>query len=213
MVQGQLKLKDNAIRLVILISGNGSNLQAIIDAIELGHLNAKIVAVVSNRKKAYGLTRAEEAGIDCVYFPQKPYKDSGKSRPQYDTDLAKAIALYQPDLIVLAGWMHILSATFLDYFPDKVINLHPALPGQFNGTHSIERAYQSSRMGEIKESGIIVHYAIPAVDAGKVIIKAHVPILEEDSLNDFRTRMQRVEHRLIVQAIALIADEVSSQID
>lgn len=197
-------------RLVVLISGNGSNLQAIIDAIDIGHLNAQIVAVVSNRKKAYGLVRAQESGIDCVYFPQKPYKDSGKSRIQYDADLAEAIALYQPDLIVLAGWMHILSTEFLEQFPDKVINLHPALPGQFDGINSIERAYNASRERRIKYSGVMVHYAIPKIDAGKVIIKAHVPILKKDSLEEFETRMHKVEHNLIVQAIAIIADKLSS---
>lgn len=197
------------IRLVVLISGNGSNLQAIIDAIEIGHLNAKIVAVVSNRKAAYGLERAEKVGIDCVYFPQKPYKESGKSRPEYDTDLAEVVALYKPNLIILAGWMHILSSAFLDHFPRKVINLHPALPGKFDGTQAIERAYIASREGKIKQSGIIVHYAIPEIDAGEVIIQAHVPILKRDSLEDFKTRMHTVEHRLLVQAIALLADEVT----
>lgn len=197
-------------RLVVLISGNGSNLQAIIDAINANHLNAEIVAVVSNRKNAYGLERAKKSGIDRVYFPYKPYKDSGKSREEYDADLAEKIVQYQPDLIVLAGWMHILSPSFLDRFPKKVINLHPALPGQFDGIHAIERAYEAYQQGEIDHSGIMVHYAIPEVDAGDVIIQVHVPILDKDTLQDFQNRMQQNEHKLLVQAIALLADNLSS---
>ena len=197
-------------RLVVLISGNGSNLQAIIDAINASHLNAEIVAVVSNRKNAYGLERAKKSGIDSVYSPYKPYKDGGKSREEYDVDLAEKVAQYQPDLIVLAGWMHILSPSFLDRFPKKVINLHPALPGQFDGIHAIERAYEAYQQGEIDHSGIMVHYAIPEVDAGDVIIQVHVPILDKDTLQDFQNRMQQNEHKLLVQAIALLADNLSS---
>lgn len=197
-------------RLVVLISGNGSNLQAIMDAIEADHLKADVIAVVSNRKNAYGLERAKKSGIDSVYFPYKPYKDSGKSREEYDIDLAEKVAQYQPDLIVLAGWMHILSPSFLDRFPKKVINLHPALPGQFDGIHAIERAYEAYQQGKIDHSGIMVHYAIPEVDAGDTIIQVHVPILDNDTLQDFQNRMHQNEHKLLVQAIALFADTLSS---
>jgi len=194
-------------RVVVLISGSGSNLQAIMDAIEIGHLKAQIVAVVSNRKSAYGLERAGNAGIDTVYFPLKPYNDEGKSRETYDADLAEAVDLYQPDLIVLAGWMHIFSPAFLEKFPEKVINLHPALPGQFTGTNAIKRAFVAAREGTIKNSGIMVHYAIPEVDAGDVIIHAEVPILPGDTIQVFEERMHLTEHKLIVTAIALLADK------
>lgn len=194
-------------RLVVLISGSGSNLQAIMDAIDIGHLKASIVAVVSNRKNAYGLERAEKAGIDRVYFPLKPYKDAGKSRETYDADLAETIELYQPDLIVLAGWMHILSSVFLEKFSGKVINLHPALPGQFVGTNAIKRAFVAAKDGTIKNSGVMAHYAIPEVDAGEVIIHAEVPILWDDTIQIFEERMHLTEHKVIVTAIALIADK------
>ncbi|MGJ3238464.1 MAG: phosphoribosylglycinamide formyltransferase [Anaerolineae bacterium] len=193
-------------RLVVLVSGNGSNLQAILDAINSGHLQAQVIAVISNRKGAYALQRAEDAGVDTVYCPLKPYTDAGKSRAEYDADLAETVASYQPDLVVLAGWMHILSSTFLDHFPKKVINLHPALPGEFIGVNAIQRAFVAAREGRIKRSGIMVHYAIPEVDAGGVIIHAEVPILPSDSLDVFTQRMHQVEHRLLVQAIALLAD-------
>lgn len=192
-------------RLVVLISGGGSNLQAIIDAIQNQHLNAEIVLVVSNRKNAYGLERAQSAGIETRYIPLKPYKTAGKTREEYDADLAALVQGYSPDLIVLAGWMHILTSPFLEAFPNQVINLHPALPGSFPGTHAIERAYEAYQAGEIERSGIMVHYVIPEVDAGEVIIKAEVPILPVDSLDDFEARMHTTEHRLIVKAIALCA--------
>jgi formyltetrahydrofolate-dependent phosphoribosylglycinamide formyltransferase len=195
-------------RLVVLISGSGTNLQAIIDAIKAKHLKAEIVAVVSNRKAAFGLSRAEQAGIETLYFPLKPYTDAGKSREDYDADLAEKLKAYKPDLIVLAGWMHIVSPVFLEAFPNRVINLHPALPNEFAGTNAIERAYEAAQKGEIRRSGIMVHYVIPEVDAGEVIIQAEVPILATDLLEDFAARMHATEHKLIVQAIALVGDKL-----
>jgi formyltetrahydrofolate-dependent phosphoribosylglycinamide formyltransferase len=191
----------NKKRIVLLVSGSGTNLQALIDAVENGRLAAEIVLVVSNRKAAYGLVRAAQAGIETLYWPLRPYRDAGKSREQYDADLAAKIAGYHPDLIVLAGWMHILSPAFLDHFPGRVLNLHPALPGQFAGTHAIERAYEAFRRGEIDHSGCMVHLAIPEVDAGAVVVQAVVPILPDDSLADFEARMHAAEHRLIVAAV------------
>lgn len=188
-------------KLVVLVSGNGSNLQAIIDAIADGYLKAEIALVVSNRKEAYGLIRAEKAGIPTLYFPFKPYKDADKSREVYDADLADKIAPYAPDLIVLAGWMHILSSAFLDQFPRKVINLHPALPNFFIGTNAIQRAYDAYRMGLIDETGCIVHYVIPEVDRGEVIGTVVVPMYPDDRLEDVEGRMHEAEHKLLVMCI------------
>ena len=188
-------------RLVILISGSGSNLQAILDAVAAGRITAVPSLVVSNRKNAYGLVRAENAGVPTAYFPFKPYRDAGKLREEYDADLAGVIRPYHPDLIILAGWMHILSAAFLNHFPNKVINLHPALPGQFAGTHAIQRAYEAYQRGEIEHTGCMVHVTIPEVDAGPVIAQAEVPILPSDSLADLETRMHQAEHTLLVTAV------------
>jgi formyltetrahydrofolate-dependent phosphoribosylglycinamide formyltransferase len=188
-------------RLVILISGSGSNLQAILDAVVDGCITAVPALVVSNRKDAYGLVRAANAAVPTVYFPFKPYREAGKTREEYDADLAELIRPYQPHLIILAGWMHILSAAFLNHFPNRVINLHPALPGQFAGTHAIQRAYEAYQRGEISHTGCMVHLTIPEVDAGPVIAQAGVPILPTDSLADLETRMHQAEHRLLVQAI------------
>ena len=191
-------------RLAVFISGNGSNLQALIDAIQKGDLDAKIVVVVSNRQNAYGLTRAEQASIPTVYFPLRPYREAGQSREAYDQDLAEMMVAYQPDLIVLAGWMHILTPAFLDQFPHRVLNLHPALPGQFVGTHAIERAFEAFQHGEIDQTGVMVHLVIPEVDAGPVVATAAVPIKQTDSLHDLANRIHSVEHRLLVEAVGQV---------
>ncbi|BAL99431.1 MULTISPECIES: phosphoribosylglycinamide formyltransferase [Caldilinea] len=199
-----------AARLAVLISGNGSNLQAIIDAIRIKALDAEIVVVVSNRKNAFGLVRAEKAGIPTRYFPLKPYTDAGRPRSEYDADLAQLVAEYRPDWVVLAGWMHILSKAFLERFPYRVVNLHPALPGQFPGAHAIEDAFAAFQCGEIKQTGCMVHL-VPdeAVDAGPVIGVAEVPIYRTDTLETLTERMHQAEHRLIVQALQrlIVGDE------
>lgn len=199
-------MNSTPLRLVVMISGSGSNLQALIDAISTGTLNAEIVLVVSNRSKAYGLERAQKANIPTLYFPLKPYNDADKPRTQYDADLAEHIKAYQPNLIVLAGWMHVLSGHFLAHFPLKVINLHPALPGIFNGTDAIARAYEAYVAGEVIHSGCMVHYAIPEVDMGDVIVQSLVPLLEDDTLETFEKRMHIEEHKIIVQAVRLLAN-------
>jgi formyltetrahydrofolate-dependent phosphoribosylglycinamide formyltransferase len=199
-------------RLVILISGSGSNLQAIMDAVDDGRITAVISLVVSNRKDAFGLVRAQEANIPTLYFPFKPYRDAGKSREQYDADLAIEIQKVEPDLIVLAGWMHILSAAFLRQFANRVINLHPALPGQFDGTRAIERAFSAYQRNEIEYSGCMIHLAIPEVDAGPVVAKTMVTIESEDTLADFETRMHAAEHKLIVKAVQIMLGQLEDTV-
>jgi len=189
-------------RLALLISGNGSNLQAVIDAIRMRLLDAEIVIVVSNRKEAYGLQRATKAGIPTHYHPLKPYRDAGKDRAAYDTDLANLIARYQPDWIVLAGWMHILSNAFLQRFPYRVINLHPALPGQFPGVNAIERAYEAFQAGQIKKTGVMVHL-VPdeEIDSGPILATRDVQIYRTDALETLEQRIHQVEHQVLIEAL------------
>jgi formyltetrahydrofolate-dependent phosphoribosylglycinamide formyltransferase len=198
-------------QLVILISGNGSNLQAIIDAVQAGQLPAQIAAVISNRREAYGLTRAARAGIPTLYFPLKPYRDAGRPREDYDADLAARVAGHAPDLIVLAGWMHVLSPAFLTRFQGRVLNLHPALPGQFPGAHAIQRAYEAFQRGEIAHTGVMVHWVVPEVDAGAVIAQAAVPIYADDALADLEARVHAAEHRLLVEAIRQCLEQQDCQ--
>ena len=188
-------------RLIVCISGTGTNLQAILDAIADGRLAAEVALVVSNRKAAFGLARAEREGIPALYFPLKPYTDSGQGREAYDDDLAGRLRAYRADLIVLAGWMHIFSPAFLSRFPNQIINLHPALPGMFAGLNAIQRAYEAYRRGEVTHSGCMVHLVTPALDEGRVIAQADVPLAPDDTLEAFEARMHAAEHRLIVEAL------------
>lgn len=184
-------------RIVVMVSGSGTNLQALIDA--RAALDVEIALVVSNRKAAYALERAAAAGIPTLYFPLKGYAE----RERYDADLAERVAAVVPDLIVLAGWMHVLSSAFLDHFPRRVINLHPALPGAFPGVDAIQRAYAARERGEIDQTGIMVHYVIPEIDAGAVIAQAIVPFQPGESLDEFERRMHQREHELIVRATGI----------
>jgi len=190
-------------KIAVLISGFGSNLQAIIDAIAVGELpDVEIAVVVSNRQDAHGLERAQRAGIPTEYIPMRPYREQGRSRSEYDADLAALLQQYGVEWVVLAGWMHVLSSAFLDAFPNRVINLHPALPGTFPGVNAIERAYEAFRRGEITHTGVMVHL-VPdeAVDAGPVLLQENVPIYPDDSLETLETRIHATEHRLLVEAI------------
>ena len=195
-----LIIKHMTKRLAIFISGLGTNLQAIMDACQNKISNTEITLVVSNRKAAYGLERAKTANIPTLYFPLKPYTDAGKPRATYDADLAEAIKPYKPDLIVLAGFMHVFSPIFTEAFPNT-INLHPALPGQFPGAHGIKDAYTAFQRGEISESGCMVHVVTPELDAGPVIATRVVPFEKDNTLESFSTRLHAAEHELIVKAI------------
>jgi phosphoribosylglycinamide formyltransferase-1 len=185
-------------RLVVLISGNGSNLQAILDACNSGELPASVVCVISNKTDAYGLVRAKNAGIEAIHFA----KQGNESRNEYDARLAELVIAKQPDYIVLAGWMRILTSSFLNCFPNRVINLHPALPGTFPGTHAIERAFEAYQRGEIKHTGIMVHL-VPneGVDDGPVLATEIVPINKDDTLESLEKRVHQKEHRTLVQTL------------
>ena len=188
----------------MLISGNGSNLQALIDTVASGDLAAEIAAVVSSQASAYGLTRAEQAGIPTAVLALEDVLDDGGDRTAFDIELAALVAAHQPDLVVLAGWMLVLSEDFLDRFPNRVINLHPALPGAFPGTHAIARAHEAFQRSEIKHTGVMVHRVVPEVDAGPVVTMEPVPIFPGESVDELEARVHRVEHNLIVAAVDLI---------
>ena len=188
-------------RLVILISGSGTNLQAVLDACADGTLPAQVVAVYSNKPDAYGLVRARQAGVPAIAFP----KQEGETRQDYDRRLAESIESLNPSFIVLAGWMRLLSMEFLGRFPQRVINLHPALPGTFPGTHAIERAYEAWTKGEIDRSGVMVHL-VPdeGVDAGPVLGTEEIPFRAGELLEQFESRVHEVEHRLLVETLVTI---------
>jgi formyltetrahydrofolate-dependent phosphoribosylglycinamide formyltransferase len=188
-------------RIIVLISGGGSNLQALMDAICAQQLEAEIALVVSNRKAAYGLERATNAGIATLYFPLKTYKDANRNREEYDTDLANELEQHKPDLLVLAGWMHIDSGALCRAFAGRIINLHPALPRAFAGAHGIEDTFAAWQRGEIQTGGCMVHEVIPELDAGKPIIAREIPFLENDTLEKYKARVHQAEHEIIVEAV------------
>jgi formyltetrahydrofolate-dependent phosphoribosylglycinamide formyltransferase len=184
--------------LVVLISGHGSNLQAILDACASGELNARVVAVIANKADAFGLERARRANVPAIAKP----KPKDQERRAYDAELAELAASFQPDWIVLAGWMRVLTSVFLDRFPKRVINLHPALPGAFPGTHAIERAYEAYQRGEIDRTGVMVHL-VPdeGVDSGPVLAQAEVIIQPTDTLESLEARIHQTEHRLLIETL------------
>lgn len=188
-------------RLVVLISGNGSNLQAILDACESGELPASVACVISNKADAYGLIRAKNAGVEAVHFE----KLTTETRQEYDQRLADYVTAKQADYIILAGWMRILSSAFLSSFPNKVINLHPALPNTFPGTHAIERAFEAYQRGEINHTGVMVHL-VPdeGVDNGPVLATEIVSINKEDTLETLEARVHQTEHKLLVNTLRMV---------
>ncbi|KAL1668785.1 formyl transferase [Schizophyllum commune] len=195
-------------RIVVLISGSGTNLQALIDAQGTDALsNAQIVLVLSNRKAAYGLQRAAQATppIPTAYLAMQPYLKShpGATRDDYDAAVADIVREARPDLVVLAGWMHVLGTHFLDRLQDvPVLNLHPALPGAFEGTHAIERAYEAFQKGEVDKAGVMVHRVIREVDRGEPLVVKEVPIEKGEPLEAFEERLHKVEWQAIVEGTA-----------
>lgn len=188
-------------RLAVLVSGNGSNLQAIIDACNSGRLKAEIAVVVSNNPEAYALTRATESGIPTMIKAR-----GAEPRRDYDAELAFEVATVGVDLVVLAGWDRLLSEEFVGRH--TVINLHPAKPGAFPGLHAIERAHRAWRDGAITSGGVMVHY-VPdeGVDDGPTIVWEEIEFRAGESLDEYEARVHDVEHRLIVQALAAVLEQ------
>ena len=191
-------------KLAVLVSGGGTNLQAILDACQSGRLPDTCVAVVvSNRKAAFGLERAKRHGIPTLYHPLLPYRAPGRSRRQYDEDLTELLRPYAVDLVILAGWMHVFTMGFLRNYPGRVLNIHPALPGMFPGTSGIQDAYEAFQQGEIEHTGVMVHAVLDeGVDVGPVILQRVVPIYPADTLETLEERIHAAEHELYVEAIA-----------
>jgi phosphoribosylglycinamide formyltransferase 1 len=185
-------------RIVVLASGSGSNLAAILDACAAGTIDAQVVAVVSDRPSARALERAADAGVPALPFPRLP----GEERRDYDTRLADTVAMYAPQWVVLAGWMRLLTMPFLGRFPSRVVNLHPALPGTFPGIHAIERAHLAAVAGHLDHTGVMVHL-VPdeGVDDGPVLATAIVPIDVSQPLEVLEARMHAVEHELLVSVL------------
>jgi len=184
--------------IVILISGSGTNLQAIIDAVAAGQINASISAVFSNRADAKGLDRARQQHINAVIIDQNQYDD----RASYDQALISEIDKYKPDLIVLAGFMRILSEEFISHFNNIILNIHPSLLPEFKGLHTHRRALEASK----KTHGASVHFVSNELDSGPVVIQAEVPVLGDDTEESLAGRVLQQEHVIYPMAIAWFID-------
>jgi len=188
-------------RLVVLASGAGTNLQAIIDACADNTLSAAVAAVVSDNAGSGALRRAADAEIPFVHVP----RHVGEPRADYDARLADIVTGFDPDWIVLAGWMRLLTMSFLGWFPHMVVNLHPALPGELPGLDAVERAWNEARAGHRDCTGVMVHL-VPneGVDDGPVLATETVSIHPSDSLETLTARVHAVEHRLLVATLGTL---------
>ncbi|MCJ1471846.1 hypothetical protein MMC13_000487 [Lambiella insularis] len=208
-------------RISVLISGNGTNLQALIDACARSTIpDATIVHVISNRKDAYGLKRADNAGIPTSYHNLLKYKkqyqgrDIESIREIYDKDLADLVLQHDPGLVVCAGFMHVLANTFLNLLQDAgvpIINLHPALPGQFNGVNAIARAYQAFQRQEIAKTGIMIHYVISEVDMGEPLLVKDIELRVGESLVQLEERIHTLEWLTIVEGTLMALEGIHSK--
>ncbi len=184
-------------RLVVLISGSGSNLQAFIDRIADGSLPATIAAVISNRPAALGLVRARDAGIPTAVVDHQVYA----TREAFDAALAQRIDAYLPDLVILAGFMRILTPVFVQHYRGRLLNVHPSLLPKFTGMDTHARALAAGTT----EHGCSVHFVTEELDGGPVVAQTSVPVLAGDTPDTLRERVQAAEHRLYPKVAGWLA--------
>lgn len=173
-------------KIVVLISGSGSNLQAIIDAVKAGQINGEICAVISNHPDAYGLTRAENAGIETLVLDHKAFD----SREDYDAALMDKIDAFSPDLVVLAGFMRILTPSLVQNYLGRMLNIHPSLLPKYQGLNTHQRALDAKD----KEHGVSVHFVTEELDGGPVVLQAKVAIESDDTAQTLAQRVHQQEH-------------------
>ncbi|CND05769.1 phosphoribosylglycinamide formyltransferase [Yersinia frederiksenii] len=185
-------------KIVVLVSGQGSNLQALIDAQQQGRISATICAVFSNNPQAYGLERATQAAIPAHALDAQAFSD----RASFDLALAQAIDQYQPDLLVLAGYMRILSPEFVQHYAGRMLNIHPSLLPKYPGLHTHRQALENGD----QEHGTSVHFVTEELDGGPVILQAKVPVFSEDTEEDVVERVQAQEHSIYPLVVSWFTD-------
>ena len=185
--------------IVVLISGSGSNLQALIDACSNGKINGHIAAVISNRPDVKGLERAANAGIEAITLDHKAFD----GREAFDAALAECIDQFQPDLVVLAGFMRILTPSFTQHYLGKMLNIHPSLLPKYPGLHTHQRALEAGD----KEHGVTVHFVTAELDGGPAVVQAKVPVIDGDDANSLAARVLEQEHIIYPQAVSWFVDD------
>ena len=188
---------NDRLKIGVLVSGSGSNLQSIIDKIEGGMIHAEIVCVISNNAAAFALQRARNHGIPALHIDHRVFT----GREAYDAALVETLAEYGVKLVILAGFMRIITPVLLDAFPSAVMNIHPALLPAFPGLHAHRQALEYG----VKITGCSVHFVDPGTDTGPVIIQAAVPVLDNDSEETLAARILAEEHRIYPEAVRLFA--------
>jgi phosphoribosylglycinamide formyltransferase-1 len=185
-------------RLGVLISGRGSNLQSIIDAIAARRLDASVAVVISNRSDALGLTRARDAAVEALFLNPREYAD----REAYDTAIAGALKSRGVSLVCLAGFMRLVRRPLLDAFPDRILNIHPSLLPSFPGLEAQRQALEHGA----RVSGATVHLVTSTLDDGPIVLQAPVPVLDGDTIDSLAARILVEEHRLYPEAIQIVLD-------
>src|ERR1044071_837114 len=185
-------------RLGVLISGRGSNLQALIDAIAAGRLDASIAVVISNRKNVMGLERARAAGIETIVLPHRDFA----SRDDYDRALARELRGRDVDLVCLAGFMRLVGAELIEAFPRRILNIHPSLLPAFPGLEAQRRAIEHG----VKVSGVTVHLVTAELDGGPIVIQRAVPVMPGDTAESLAERILEEEHRAYPEAVQMMLD-------
>ncbi len=198
------------LRLAILASGGGSNLQSIIDAVESGELISEIVCVISNKVDAHALTRARTHNIEAIYINPKSGAPEATSGMSYDQKLLTALEEQNIDLVVLAGYLKIIQPEMIDAYPGKIINIHPSLLPKYGGQgyYGIHVHKAVVEAGD-KESGATVHFVDKGIDTGKIILQKSVPVLPGDSPQTLQKRvLEEVEHKIFVEAISMLEQKL-----
>ncbi len=185
-------------RLAVLVSGSGTNLQAIIDCIESGELTAEIACVISNKADAYALTRASRHGIPAVIHSNAHFSE----RSSYDAATVEILRSHKVDLVILAGFMRILTDTMVHAFPNAIMNIHPALLPSFPGLHAQQQALDYG----VRYSGCTVHFVDCGTDTGPIILQTVVPVEQDDTEETLSARIQKAEHHTFAEAIKLFVD-------
>jgi phosphoribosylglycinamide formyltransferase-1 len=191
-----------ALRVAVLASGRGSNLQAVIDAIEAGTVQSKIVAVISNKKEAPALERARRQGLSAIFVDPKPYAGRPDSREAYDRELLDVLRQHDVELVLLAGYMKIVTTVLVEAFANRMMNIHPSLLPSFPGLDVQKKAIEWG----CKLAGCTVHFVTEGVDEGPIILQAAGPIFDDDTPDTLSARILEQEHKIYPRAVQLFAE-------
>jgi len=194
--------RTTPLRVAVLASGRGSNLQALIDAIEAGQVQARIVAVISNKKEAVALERARKHGLKDLFVDPKPFAGRPDSREAYDRSLLEVLQQHEVELVLLAGYMKIVTAVLVNAYANRMMNIHPSLLPSFPGLDVQKKAIDWG----CKLAGCTVHFVTEGVDEGPIIIQAAVPILDADTPETLAARILVQEHKIYPRAVQLFAE-------